>query len=98
MWWIYVGCLLEDVGEKDPCGGMKYQTDLESFLIITSPFSRVLLNTQIGHYESSLENITRFRVSYGSQIPIFLPKMVVVDSSRSLINNMVVLILLERNR
>ena len=30
MWWIYVGCLLEDVGEKSPCGGKKYQVDLES--------------------------------------------------------------------
>ena len=36
MWWIYVGCLLRDVGEKHPCGGKKYQTDLGSFLIITS--------------------------------------------------------------
>ena len=38
MWWKYVGCLLEDVGEKDPCGGKKYQTDLGSFLIITSQY------------------------------------------------------------
>ena len=37
MWWKYVGCLLKDVGEKTPCGGMKYQTDLGSFRIITSP-------------------------------------------------------------
>ena len=37
MWWKYVGCLLRDVGEKNPCGGMKYQTDLGSFRIITSP-------------------------------------------------------------
>ena len=36
MWWKYVGCLLRDVGEKSPCGGMKYQTDLGSFRIITS--------------------------------------------------------------
>ena len=36
MWWIYVGCLLEDVGEKDPCGGKKYQTGFGSFLILTS--------------------------------------------------------------
>ena len=31
-----MGCLLRDVGEKDPCGGKKYQTDLGSFRIITS--------------------------------------------------------------
>ena len=36
MWWIYVGCLLRDVGEKHPCDGKKYQVDLGSFLIITS--------------------------------------------------------------
>jgi len=36
MWWKNVGCLLKDVGEKTPCGGMKYQTDLGSFRIITS--------------------------------------------------------------
>ena len=38
MWWIYVGCLLEDMGEKSPCGGKKYQTDLGSFLILTSQY------------------------------------------------------------
>ena len=38
MWWKYVGCLLRDVGEKSPCGGMKYQTDLGSIRSITSQY------------------------------------------------------------
>ena len=61
MWWKYVGCLLEDVGEKDPCGGKKYQTDLGSFLIITSPLiivSRNPKNKIRGHLFALFESYT----------------------------------------
>ena len=47
MWWIYVGCLLEDVGEKDPCGGKKYHADLGSIKMTPSPCVLLFLSAQV---------------------------------------------------